>query len=88
MFNPLNEQLIKDLLNDNKSYMAIVQWYSEKIKAQITKVIKNAYCSTYENWAKALSDYADLLRMISLKREFENDIENNLKEIRRLRNAK
>ena len=87
MVNPSKEQLIKDLLNDNKSYMAIIQWYSEKIKAQITKVIKNAYCSSYENWAKALSDYADLLRMISLKREFENDIENNLKEIRRLRNA-
>ena len=87
MINPTKEQLIKDLLKDNNSYLAIVQWYSEKIKAQTTQVIKNAYSSTYENWAKALQDYADLLRMISLKREFESDISKNLEEIARLRHA-
>lgn len=89
MINPTLQDQIKDLLKDNRSYMVLIQAYEEKIKTQKQKVIKNAYCCSFENWSKAFQDYADLLRMIALKRQFEEDMKQNLLEIGRLRqNAK
>lgn len=87
MINPSKEALINDLLNDNKTYFGLIRVYQEKIEKQKTKVLQLAYCSTFEHWEEALKSYADLLRMVALKRSFEKDILNNLKEIRRLRNA-
>lgn len=87
MINPSKQDLINDLINDNKAYFGLIRVYQEKIEKQITKVLQLAYCSTFGNWQEALKSYADLLRMIALKRSFEKDILNNSKEIRRLRNV-
>lgn len=87
MINPSKEALINDLLNDNKAYFGLIRVYQEKIEKQKTKVLQLAYSSSFENWQEAIKSYADLLRMIALKRSFEKDIVNNLKEIRRLRNV-
>lgn len=87
MINPSKEALINDLLNDNKTYFGLIRVYQEKIEKQKTKVLQLAYCSSFENWEVALKSYADLLRMIALKRSFEKDISNNLREVERLINV-
>lgn len=93
MINATNKQIIQDLLEDNKrmfttinAYSIVVKDKTKKLLTQVSMVVDSVHTTDYLVECKQL--YIDALELVRVRYTCKcmyNDIQENLEEIKRIR---
>lgn len=93
MVNPTNKQIIQDLLDENKRMFATINAYNivvkdktKKLLTQVSKVSESVHTTNYLVECKQLYiDTLELVRVRYTRSCMYKDIQDNLEEIKRIR---